>query len=277
MDRPHQYLLLLGSRMVERSEWSNRLTGNRGSVPNLRLEAPLRQETKGGSGAFLGLGSDQERYWIKPLNNTQGARVPVTEQIVGRTGALIGAPTCSVKTIEIPEEFVGWEFRAGRKLEAGIAHASLHVGDAADVRGLDRRSDDDNARRHAYMMALYDWCWGGDPQGLVALADDSRFYSHDHGWYLPPTGPTWNAASLEACADVAHEFVAPPDGITAAFVNEIVEKLLAVESNQIREALCQIPVTWPVTDAELECVGFFLARRLAAVAARLAERFRGAK
>jgi hypothetical protein len=262
--------------MIQRSDWLDKLKGLRRNDADVRLEAPLQQGSRGGSGAFLGLGSDQQRYWIKPLNNIQGIRVPVTEQIVGRIGFLIEAPICIVHTIEIPSEFVGWEFRSGRKLEAGIAHGSKHIDQVADVGGMDRRNNDDNARRHARMMALFDWCWGGDQQGLVALADESRYYSHDHGWYLPPEGPTWDVASLEATVDAPHEYSAPKDGITSAIVDEILEKLLAVQRSQLCDALACIPATWPVTDAELECAGFFLERRAAAVAARIAERFRGA-
>jgi HipA-like protein len=262
--------------MVQRSDWRNQLVGLRGNDADLRLDAPLQQGNRGGSGAFLGLGSDSERYWIKTLNNIQGTRVPVTEQIVGRVGALIGAPTCIVRTIQIPSQFVGWEFRAGRRLEDGIAHACRHIGDAADVGGLDHRNEDDNARRHAHLIALFDWCWGGDPQGLIALSDESRYYSHDHGWYLPPTGPSWDEATLEAEVDNPHEYTAINDGITAAIADEVVQKLLAVPRSEICEALKGIPVIWPVTDAELECAGFFLERRLPRVAARLKERFRGA-
>jgi hypothetical protein len=58
-------------------------------------------------------------------------------------------------------------------------------------------------------MALFDWCWGGDLQGLVALSDESRYFSHDHGWYLPPNGPTWDEASLETNVDTAHDTLRP--------------------------------------------------------------------
>jgi hypothetical protein len=261
--------------MVQRSDWLNKLAGLRKNEAELRLTAPLNQGTRGSSGAFLGLADDNERYWIKPLNNLQGPRVPATEQIVGRAGALIGAPICLVRTIAIPAELTGYEFRAGRTLEPGVAHASRHIADAADVGGLDLRNEDDNAKRHAYMIALFDWCWGGDAQGLVVLSDQSRYYSHDHGWYLPPNGPNWDIANLEAAVDTPHDLATTNDGITAAFINEIVQKLLAITHSEICGILAAIPTAWPIADEELECVGFFLAHRAPAVAARLAERLRG--
>jgi hypothetical protein len=209
------------------------------------------------------------------MNNLQGPRVPVTEQIVGRAGRLIGAPVCAVQTIEIPPDFVGWEFRPGARLEVGIAHASRQIDPVVENGTLDRRLDDDNARRHAYIFALHDWCWGGDGQWLVALAEDNAYYSHDHGWYLPPEGPVWTADSLEAHVDMAHEFGGSGDAITPAIASEVAASLRKVERAALRDVLRTIPRTWPITDDELECVGFFLERRADATAQRLATRFGG--
>ena len=142
--------------MVQRRDWAG-ILGRRGPDADLTLRAPLQPGSRGGSGAFLGLGSDGRRYWIKPVNNLQGPRVPVTEQIVGRVGRLINAPVCVVQTIEIPPDFIGWEFRPGTRLAAGVAHASRQVDPVVENGSLDRRLDDDNARRHAGIFALHDW------------------------------------------------------------------------------------------------------------------------
>jgi len=218
---------------------------------------------------------DGNRYWIKTLNNGQGERVPVTEQIVGRVGRLLlGAPTCSVSTIAITSDFVGWDFRPGRKLEVGIAHGSLHVDEVIETRALDRHSDDDNTRRHAFALALYDWCWGGDMQGLIALREENRFYSHDHGWYLPPEGPNWSIADLEKNVDTAREYPMPVNQITPTVAEALAVVLDGVTREGIRDALTGIPSGWPVTDEELETVGFFLERRAPAVAARIRARFK---
>ncbi len=208
------------------------------------------------------------------MNNLQGQRVPITEQIVGRAGALIGAPTCVVRTIEISPDFAGWEFRPGATLLAGVAHASLNVEPVVQTGSLTHRSDDDNARRHAQIFGLYDWCWGGDPQWLVALAEENRFYSHDHGHFLP-NGPNWFAATLETNVDAAHEFAEAGDAITPELGREVSATLRAIQREALRDALGRIPSAWPVTDEELECVGFFLERRAAASAERLTRRFGG--
>src|SRR5206468_3400203 len=86
---------------------------------------PLRESTAGGSGSFLVLADDGRRYWCKSLNNFQGPRIPVTEQIVGRLAGLIGAPACGVVLVKL-DALAGWEFRpgAGRVVEPGWAHGS---------------------------------------------------------------------------------------------------------------------------------------------------------
>ncbi len=259
---------------VQRADWNGLLAGQRVTTAEVSLKLAVRQSSAGGSGAFLGLADDERHYWIKPLNNAQGERVPITEQIVGRAGSLIGAPTCKVRTIAIGEEFAGWEFRPGHQLVPRIAHASLNVEDVVFTRVLDHRLDDDNSRRHAFVMALYDWCWGGDVQGLRAVREDNGFYSHDHGWYLPPEGPTWSVAELETHVEDPHELVENLDGISEEIVDEVAKALEAVQREDLRRALAMIPSNWPVEDNELECVGFFLEKRAPAVARRIRHRLK---
>lgn len=262
--------------VIQRADWNGLLNGQRATTAEVALKAALQQSRTGGSGAFLGLADDGQRYWIKPLNNAQGERVPITEQIVGRIGNLLGAPTCENRTIAISEEFAGWEFRPGRTLEPGIAHASLHVEHAIFTRALNHRADDDNSRRYAFLFALYDWCWGGDVQGLLAAKDENRFYSHDHGWYLPPEGKTWTVADLDANADVPHELPTNPNGIGASVAEEVAASLEAAKRSALQKALAGIPSVWPVNDDELEGVGFFLEKRAPIVAQRIRQRFRRA-
>lgn len=256
------------------AEWHGLVAGRRPWRPRLVLTAPVGPSPRGGSGAFLGIASDRRRYWIKALNNGQGPKVPTTEQIVGRVGRLIGAPTCEVNAILIPRSLAGWEFRPGRPLERGIAHASLAVGDTVEeIRDLRHRSEDMNAIRHVGYIALYDWCWGGDVQGLVELTADKRFHSHDHGWFLPPTGPDWDVASLRNNADAAHPYPGDVAGVDLLAVAAVAGALEGITRETLAIALASIPRVWPVDDAELEEVGAFLECRAPAVAARLRAQF----
>ena len=87
--------------------------------------------------------------------------------MVGQIGQLIDAPVCEVTLARIPEEFVGWEYRPGRHLEAGITNASRDVPGVLENKGpLGHRSEDDNAVRHVGIYALFDLCMGTDPQWI---------------------------------------------------------------------------------------------------------------
>ena len=256
------------------ASWNGLMAKAKRGEAEVTIIAPLRQGSQGSSGAFLALGDDGRRYWVKSINNAQSDRVPITEQIVGRMGALISAATCEVRIAKIPEEIGGWEFRSGLTLGPGLAHASLDVENAILYGQLSHRDKDDNARRHLSVMALYDWCWGDDPQWIVALGDDHRYYSHDHGCYLPPGGLGWSIDELRKCANVPHELL-PGDnsGISRSMVEELAGRLQRVTRDEIFNGLCAIPSEWPATDQELEAVGEFLEMRAAEVSERLLRRF----
>jgi hypothetical protein len=251
------------------------LVGNRPWRSRLVLTFPMQQSKAGGSGSFLGKASDGNEYWIKPLNNTQGVRVPILEQIVGNAGSLIGDTCCSVIVVYIPKALQGWEFRPGRQIERGFAHASLALANATEVGGPPTERDrDDNAVRHVGYFALFDWCWGGDPQGLVAIDRDRAFYSHDHGVFLPPEGFDFTIPELLAKASIPHEFGVNPIGLDPLEVNRVATRLESLTRTEILDVVRHIPRSWPVTNQELEHVGAFLECRAPRVAERLRARTR---
>ncbi len=253
---------------TELEDWRGLVRGRIDAHDGLVVDMPLAPSPTGGSGTFLAVASDRQRWWVKPLNNLQGPMVTVTEQLVGRAGALIGAPVCDVALVLIPSELVGWEFRHDAKLEAGLAHASLAVDDALEVRQLEYRDRDDNRRRHAGVVALYDWCWGQDDQWLHCESDDRRLYSHDHGMYLP-NGPAWSAASLIANVAEPHLPGYPTSGLDGAALTDYAKRLEEITRDDIVALLSAVPASWPVSDQDLEALGYFLERRAPTVAARL--------
>jgi hypothetical protein len=255
--------------MVDRAEWNGLLGGRTDPASPLVVELPLAPSPAGGSGTFLAEASDRRRWWVKPQNNLQGERVIVTEYVVASAGRLIGAPVCEVAIVEIPVEIAGWEFRPGAHLQPGLAHASLAVEDAQEARALEYRDRDDNRRRHAGVFALYDWCWGGDDQWLYCETDDRKLYSHDHGWYLPENGPDWSEASLLARVDEPHPAAHPSTDLDPAELAALAARLRGPLRQPLVDLLVTVPASWPVSDADLEALGFFLERRAPAVAARL--------
>lgn len=237
-------------------------------VEGVTAVMPLRPSTAGGSGSFLVLADDQRRYWCKSINNFQGPRIAITEQIVGRLAARIGAPACEVALVGL-DEIAGWEFRpgSGRLVEPGWAHGSAAVDPAIETRALEHRTDDDNRRRHCGIYALCDWLAGSDVQWLYGVAEDNAYYSHDHGFYL--TGPAWTEASLGAGQDVPYALSIPPDYLDSEELGRLADALDCLTREDIDDELSKLPGDWPVTDAELDAVAAFVDHRREPVAARL--------
>ena len=230
-------------------------------------QAPLRKNAGGGSGSFLVRADNGRRYWCKTLNNVQGERVPLNEQVVAKMGLLIGAPVCEPNLVYMPQDLAGWKFRDDREIEVGWAHGSLAVDLAVETHDLANRASDDNARRHVGIYALYDWAVGSDPQWLTA-GTDFEYHSHDHGHYFP-NGPAWSAESLSQAAASVCALGVPATGLDTAEVNRVADRLAAVTEQEVVHCVSNVPAEWPVTDDELEAVVDFVYGRRQSVAERL--------
>ena len=217
----------------------------------------------GGSQGFCVRGADGNRWWLKPLSNPQGQRVPVNEYVVGRLGALIGAPCCDVALIDVPPA------HATAGLSEGVASGSLEVAGATEIKGhLAHRLADDNRRRHAGAFALWDLCFGADPQWLVQAADQHRTWSHDHGHFFP-SGPNWSDQSLRDHVNVAHQLGGEVSGLDPDHLETVARNIDDLTSDAIASVMSAVPCAWPVLDAELESLGWFVDGRRADVASRL--------
>ena len=181
------------------------------------------------------------------------------------------------EVVYLPSAIVGWEFRPGFLIERGFAHGSRALEKCVEEKpGLGYRNMDDNAVRHPGYYALYDWCWGEDVQALLDLNADRQFFSHDHGWFLPPNGPTWDITNLQATVGNAHELANDGAGMDMVEIARVATKLESVTRGDLLEALSSIPRSWiGVTNDELEAVGAYLEERAPQVAARLRARFGG--
>ena len=219
----------------------------------LSLRTMLQPNTGAGtSGSFLGLGSDNARYWIKPLNNRQSPRVCFTEVVLSRLGQLIGAPVCSVVLMRITEDFAGVEFEPhGTKLEPGVAAASRHISGAVEYRDLRHRGRDSNDRRHAGVLALFLWLGGYDHQWLYVGSNDEELWSHDHGHYLCG-GHDWNALTLTAGLTGASNVAALGShlGLHIGEVLRLADALDDLDADTIAASVCRVPGAWPIPAAD---------------------------
>jgi hypothetical protein len=109
-----------------------------------------------------------------------------------------------------------------------------------------------------------------DEQWLYHLDDDHALYSHDHGLYFPPAGRgCWTEADLVAEADTPHEWRDPRKSLSAAACEEVAAALEHISRESLVQVLCSIPASWPVSDEDLEALGWFLGYRVPAVASRV--------
>lgn len=264
--------------MIEQTAWRDRLEGQRKALAPLRLVAVLnRPPGDGGSDPILMRAEDGAQWWVKLLNNAQSPMVLVNEQIVAGCGSLIGVSTCEVAIVEVPDALAG-PFH-GVQIKAGLAHGSRDVPSVINRRLLTDRARDDNARRHVGMYALHDWCWGSDVQWLYAQKDDHKVYSHDHGHFFP-CGPAWNSDTKRVLeqVDVPHELwreqwsqADNAKNLDVPTIIHMADQLRGVKSKDLVDVLSGIPESWPVSEEELEILGFFLERRAPQVADRLME------
>ena len=105
---------------VQESTWSGLIAGSRQPPGTIGIQLVLEASTDGLAGSFRALGTDGQRWWIKPPGQGDRDFALVTEHVVGRLGALIGAPTCGNAVVDISQDFVGWEYARGKVLSAGL-------------------------------------------------------------------------------------------------------------------------------------------------------------
>jgi hypothetical protein len=255
---------------VTREDWRGQL-GIGDPAARLLLKGVAGKSKAGGASSIPVFDvSQDERWYLKAPNNPQGAaRLVAAEYIVSAVGRLIGAPVCEVCPMEIPDEFAGISFPTNLTLVPGIGSASRTIPDAIQNSQLLFRDRDDNRRRHVGVFALFDWCWGDDPQWLNCTTDDERLYSHDHGYYFPPSGGDWTQAELLARIDEAHPLAQPDDDLDLAEIVRIGNALDAVTRPSLSAILSSVPQEWDIPADDLEVLGYFLERRAPDVAARM--------
>jgi len=256
--------------MVTEGDWAGLAAGRSDPTGELTVTACLQQGKGSAANPFLATASDGDQWWVKaPASGLTKALV--TEYVVGRVGSLVGAPVCDVAVIEIPKVLLPWEFRPGQQLPTGYGSATRDLaGVVEEIYGaLTHRNEDDNARRHGGVYALVDWCFGHDLQWLLHRSDQWRLYSHDHGWYFPPDGPGWTMDHLRVTADRNKALPCDPAGLDEAYLGTLADSLDAITREALRKIILEVPPSWPVTDAELECLGWYLEHRAPMVASRL--------
>lgn len=236
-------------------------------LPRLALLAPFQRGTSG-SAAFLGLASDGQQYWVKPPGNPQGSRTLVAEVIAYGIGQLIGAPVPANALIEIPVT-LDWEYTDAYRLRGGTGHGSRNVEDVvvAEEWGTYSRLDD-NRRRQAMILALWDLCMGVDPQWLHQTTEDYSIWSFDHGFWLAGESD-WTIDSLKTIGTSAWQFDLDLGVASDGGLREAADQLDALSLTAIQTVVGSVPLEWDTTTEELSELASILFLRAEGVAARL--------
>ncbi len=235
--------------------------------PRVALVAPLRRGSSG-SAAFLGLASDGQQYWVKPPGNPQGARTLVAEAIAYGIGRLIGAPVPADALIHIPATF-NWEYADAYRLHGGTGHGSLNVEDVvvAEEWGIYSRLDD-NRRRQASILALWDLCMGVDPQWLHQTTEDYSIWSFDHGFWLAGEAD-WTIDSLKTIGTSPWQFELDLGVASASGLREAADQVDSLSLAAIQAVAGSVPLEWETTSQELSELASILFLRTEGVAERL--------
>ncbi|HUW78881.1 MAG TPA: HipA family kinase [Candidatus Nanopelagicaceae bacterium] len=267
-----QFLVGKETLLAQLQQWLGSINDRHDNFDALRVVSVLEE----GGGSFGSpvkvLGSDRRIYFVKTMETlaAQYRQSIAIEQIVARVGQLIGASVCEASLIRIPDDFIGYQIKPAVKFEFRHAHASLAVENAVEVRtNLEHRHLDDNKSRHVGVYALYDWCFGHDPQWLHEKDNAYAMVSHDHGLYFPNCLGAIDQSALRLQVNTPNPFTDSAKGLNRVEVEVIADKLDSLRRGDILDILNQIPASWPVTNEDLEVLGWFLEERAKPVADRL--------
>ncbi|NKS66340.1 hypothetical protein GS461_09605 [Rhodococcus hoagii] len=191
-----------------------------------------------------------------------------TEQIVSAVGRLIDAPVCEVALIEIGEDWAGYEVAPGLRLEPCIAHASLELTNCIESQDQSHMRADDNARRWARWVALWDWCMGYDEQWLYAYDTDKSMWSFDHNMWID-AADNWGAHTSNGDTLFPWQWRGDWTCIDVDEVYRVADRLDDVSRDEIIDACYAIPREWMVSLEDLDALVDMLYARKFHVARRL--------
>lgn len=244
------------------------------AVPRVTLVAAV-ESTQSGSGTFLGLASDGNKYWVKAPNNPQGPRTLAAEVIVHGIGQLIGAPVCHTVFVDIPDSMT-YQFTPQHRLHGGIGHGSRDISPTVVSEEWSTHTARDNNRvRQAFLFGLWDLCLGGDQQWLHDTSQSYSIWSYDHGFWLGGEGD-WSVKSLQSVGTTPWLYdrvrgdldpgVASARGLLAA-----AEAISGLDRSTFRAVTQTVPVEWKIPSTDLISAADILFLRAEGVAARLAQ------
>lgn len=210
----------------------------------------------GMSSAALVQCDDGRKYVIKRASL---GRPLVAEHVVGRLGMRIGAPCMYVALARVPPDLIALDPKLAR-FAGGIAHATLHVPNVSEHRGVQHAQFPQNRERFLRLLILFSWMFAADHQFMYELTAPHLVYSHDHGLFFAGHH-NWTAHSLAAAGAVQLDRVLSGIGFAAVEIREAVRDLRTVTEVEIAEAIRMVPADWNVPAADLAALVDYLRSR----------------
>lgn len=188
------------------------------------------------------------------------SRAIVNDHIVGRLGALLGAPVPQIALVEIPLELIAAQPEMQHMIP-GIAHGSRSVEGVSEKLGLQHHDLPENRSRFALLAVLYGWVIANDQQFFYNNEEPYLVYSFDHGHFFPD-GPKWTDASLaqHPRAELDRQIV-QRCSLLDEEVRDAVEQLRLIDNRAIAEVVAGPPDEWGLTQAERVTLFQYLAGR----------------
>jgi len=191
--------------------------------------------------------SDGEVYVVK---GRQVGRAIVTEQVVARLGAKMGAPVGCVTLVDVPQALIDIEPEM-QHLPSGLAHGSLKIPDCTDRLGIQYAQVTQNRSRFARLAVLYGWVHvQHDQQVIYPKFSPFLVYSVDHGHFFPG-GPNWISHGLRTAPAPSMDPWFDRDCLFSKEERrEALEQLNDVSDEDIAQAVAAPPDDWvfPMAD-----------------------------
>lgn len=258
-----------------RTWWDGRLAPLRSEDSADATIIATVQQSDAGSRPLLCIADDGQPYWVKFSNNPQSTQTLVPEVVVPALAALIDAPTITPVRLAVPNDLVGATYdNAGLyRIPPGLAHGSPLVESVtAREDALDHVLRDDNQRRIAALLVMWDWCMGADPQWLYDENINGSIWSFDHGFWLNTGEGPWTESALRTLSTQRWPFEEPiPHGLDSSTFLQVAARLDEIRAEDVLSAVSHVPRQWEASDAVLEALAWCLYTRKPGVAARARE------
>lgn len=204
--------------------------------------------------------NDGNQYVIK--GQQKGGRALVTEQVVARLGAIIGAPVVPVSIVDLPPDLVKDDSELSH-MPAGLCHGCRYVPKCTDKAWVRPNDLAPYRASFALLAMLYGWVIPDDHQVIYSTVPPPALYSVDHGHFLPGGPGTWNAGTLAAAP------IAAPDArivndcqLTQTELEAAVTPLRGVTNESLAEIVAVSPRDWlPSIDDRVALAEYLAARR----------------